>query len=187
MLQRIDDWIAEGVLGGEQLNAADLQIAASTRLAMTLDDLRPAIEARPAGEHAVRVVPEYPGQVPPVLPAAWLESLRAPVPAPPQRALRRARLADRRRALPATSSRRAAVGQRQLGIQLQQRRQHEAAAGDLGVRKAEALGLQLEVPEQEDVDVDRPRPVAGAAGYAPEVDLDRLARRRAAPRGRGPC
>ena len=26
MLQRIDDWIAEGVLGGEELNAADLQI-----------------------------------------------------------------------------------------------------------------------------------------------------------------
>ena len=32
MLQRIDDWIADGVLGGEQLNAADLQIAASLRL-----------------------------------------------------------------------------------------------------------------------------------------------------------
>ena len=36
MLQRVDDWIAEGVLGGEQPNAADLQIAASLRLLMTL-------------------------------------------------------------------------------------------------------------------------------------------------------
>lgn len=74
-LQRIDDWIAEGVLGGEQLNAADFQIATSLRLAMSLDDLRPAIEHRPAGKLALRVVPHYPGRIPPVLPAAWLEPL----------------------------------------------------------------------------------------------------------------
>jgi glutathione S-transferase len=75
MLQRIDDWIAEGVLGNEELNAADFQIAPSLRLAMSLDDLRPAIEHRPAGELALRVVPHYPGRIPPVLPAAWLEPL----------------------------------------------------------------------------------------------------------------
>jgi glutathione S-transferase len=79
MLQRIDDWIAEGVIGGEQLNAADLQIGASLRLLMTLDDLRPAIESRPAGELAMRVAPDYPGKAPPILPQAWLESLQAPV------------------------------------------------------------------------------------------------------------
>lgn len=79
MLQRIDDWIAEGVLGGEQPNAADFQIATCLRLAMSLDDLRPAIERRPAGELALRVVPDYPGRIPPVLPAAWLEPLRASV------------------------------------------------------------------------------------------------------------
>ena len=61
MLQRIDDWIAEGVLGGEQLNAADLQIGTSLRLLMTLDDLAPALEQRPAGELALRVAPDYPG------------------------------------------------------------------------------------------------------------------------------
>lgn len=77
-LDRVDAWIAEGVLGGDQPNAADFQIAAGLRLAMTLEDLRPAIEARPAGELAVRLVPEYPGRVPPILPAAWLEPLRAP-------------------------------------------------------------------------------------------------------------
>jgi glutathione S-transferase len=76
MLQRIDDWIAEGVLGGEQLNAADLQIGTSLRLLMSLQDLREAIERRPAGELAMRVAPEYPGDAPPVLPAAWLEPLR---------------------------------------------------------------------------------------------------------------
>jgi glutathione S-transferase len=76
MLQKIDDWIAAGVLGGEQLNAADFQIAPSIGLAMTLDDLRPAIESRPAGELAKRVVPNYPGKTPPILPPAWLEPLQ---------------------------------------------------------------------------------------------------------------
>ncbi len=75
MLQRIDDWIEAGVLGGEQLNAADFQIAPSLGLAMTLDDLRPAIENRPAGELARRMVPNYPGRTPPILPPAWLKGL----------------------------------------------------------------------------------------------------------------
>jgi glutathione S-transferase len=79
MLQRIDDWIDEGVLGGEQPNAADLQVGASLRLLMTLQDLRPGIEARPAGQLALRVAPDYPGDVPPVLPGTWLEALREPV------------------------------------------------------------------------------------------------------------
>ncbi len=77
MLQQVDDWIAAGVLGGEQLNAADLQIAPTVRLAMTFDDLRPAIENRPAGKLAMRVVPDYPGKTPPVFPAAWLEPLHS--------------------------------------------------------------------------------------------------------------
>ncbi len=76
MLQRIDDWCAAGVLDGEQLNAADFQIAPSLRLAMTLDDLRPLIADRPAGRMAMRVVPDYPGKTPPILPAAWLEPMR---------------------------------------------------------------------------------------------------------------
>ncbi|HEX3324392.1 MAG TPA: glutathione S-transferase N-terminal domain-containing protein [Solirubrobacterales bacterium] len=81
MLQKVDDWIAAGILNGEQLNAADFQIAPSLGLAMTIDDLRPAIEARPAGELAKRVVPNYPGKTPPILPPAWLQQLRGvPVP-----------------------------------------------------------------------------------------------------------
>jgi glutathione S-transferase len=78
MLQRIDDWIEAGVLGGESPNAADLQIATSLRLLMTLDDVRPALEQRPAGQLALRVDPDYPGRVPPgAFPQAWLEPLRA--------------------------------------------------------------------------------------------------------------
>lgn len=78
MLQRIDDWIAAGVLGGEELNAGDLQIGTSVRLLMTMDDIRPAIASRPAGELAMRVAPHYPGKMPPILPASWLEPLRMP-------------------------------------------------------------------------------------------------------------
>jgi len=81
MLDRVDAWIAEGVLGGAQLNAADFQIAPSLALAMTLDDLRPAIENRPAGELAKRVAPDYPGKTPKVLPPAWLQALNSLAPA----------------------------------------------------------------------------------------------------------
>lgn len=76
MLDEIDTWIESGVLNGEQPNAADFQIAPSLGLAMTLDDLRPAIESRPAGALARRLVPNYPGRMPPVLPAEWLAPLR---------------------------------------------------------------------------------------------------------------
>jgi glutathione S-transferase len=76
ILRQIDDWIAAGVIGGEKLNVADFQLAPSLRLAMSLDDIRPAIEDSPAGDLALRVVPDYPGRVPPVLPDAWLEPLR---------------------------------------------------------------------------------------------------------------
>ncbi|HEX3608289.1 MAG TPA: glutathione S-transferase N-terminal domain-containing protein [Solirubrobacterales bacterium] len=77
MLDKIDAWIAAGVLNGEQLNAADFQIAPRLGLEMTIDDLRPAIEGRPAGELAKRIVPNYPGKTPPILPPAWLQQIRA--------------------------------------------------------------------------------------------------------------
>jgi glutathione S-transferase len=74
-LDRIDAWIAEGVIGGPEPNAADYQIAPSLRLLMSLDDLRPFIEGRPCGEMAMRVVPEFPGRTPQVFPADWLAGL----------------------------------------------------------------------------------------------------------------
>jgi glutathione S-transferase len=76
LLQQVDDWIEAGLLNGGQLNVADFQVAPSLGLAMTLDDLRPAIEGRPAGQLAKRLVPDYPGKAPPIIPAAWLEPLR---------------------------------------------------------------------------------------------------------------
>jgi glutathione S-transferase len=75
-LDRIDAWIAGGVLGGPEPNAADYQIAPSLRLLMSFDDLRPFIESRPCGEMANRVLPDFPGRMPQVFPADWLAGLR---------------------------------------------------------------------------------------------------------------
>ncbi|HEY7266763.1 MAG TPA: glutathione S-transferase N-terminal domain-containing protein [Solirubrobacterales bacterium] len=75
-LDRIDAWIAEGVLGGPQPNAADYQLAPSLRLLMSFDDLRPFVESRPCGEMANRVLPDFPGRMPQVFPADWLAGLR---------------------------------------------------------------------------------------------------------------
>jgi glutathione S-transferase len=73
-LAEVDRLLAEGVIGGEEPNAADLQVATSVRLALCLDDLREWIDARPAGEFARRICPVYPGRVRPVLPAEWLRA-----------------------------------------------------------------------------------------------------------------
>ncbi|HEU4705772.1 MAG TPA: glutathione S-transferase N-terminal domain-containing protein [Solirubrobacterales bacterium] len=77
LLDQVDAWVERGVIGGDRPNAADFQIAPSIGLMMTLDDLRPTIENRRAAELARRFVPNYPGRMPPVLPAEWLAPLRA--------------------------------------------------------------------------------------------------------------
>jgi glutathione S-transferase len=74
-LDRIDAWIAEGVLDSAELNAADFEIATNIRFVLTLDDLGPAIETRPAAAHARRIVPEFPARFPTVLPRDWLAPL----------------------------------------------------------------------------------------------------------------
>jgi glutathione S-transferase len=81
LLDRVDALIAAGTIGGAELNAADFQIATSLGLALTMADLRPAIEDRPAGTLAKRVVPDYPGHTPPILPPEWLAPLRGGAPA----------------------------------------------------------------------------------------------------------
>ena len=73
MLDRVDAWIADGTLGGDVPNAADFQIATSLGLALTLDDLRPPIAPRPAGALARRLVPDYPGHTPAIIPPPWLD------------------------------------------------------------------------------------------------------------------
>jgi glutathione S-transferase len=79
LLDRVDAYIADGTIGGTEPNAADFQIATSIGLALTLDDLKPLIEPRPAAALAERFVPDYPGRVPPIFPPAWLPAAPAAV------------------------------------------------------------------------------------------------------------
>ena len=75
LLDRVDAWIAEGLLGAEHPNAADLQIGSTIRLLATIGDVRPLIEGPPARPAAqlTRYFPPMVGEVPPgVLPAEWL-------------------------------------------------------------------------------------------------------------------
>jgi glutathione S-transferase len=74
ILHRIDGWIADGVLGGEPPNVADLQVATSVALLMTHEDLRPLISERPAGTLARRLASGYPGRMPPAFPPEWVPS-----------------------------------------------------------------------------------------------------------------
>lgn len=68
-LDRIDALIADGVLGGERLNAADFQIGTTTRVMLALEDFAPLIEGRPCEAHARRVMADYRWRVPSLLPA----------------------------------------------------------------------------------------------------------------------
>jgi glutathione S-transferase len=69
LLDRVDELIDQGVIGGPERNAADFQIATSLSLLLTMEDLRPAIEGRPAERLARDVVPNQPGRMPPVFAA----------------------------------------------------------------------------------------------------------------------
>jgi len=75
-LDHVDRLMADGVIGGDQPNAADFQIGASVALLRTFEDVRAAIEDRPAAALARRLFPWYPGRVRPSYPLEWLAPLR---------------------------------------------------------------------------------------------------------------
>jgi glutathione S-transferase len=71
-LDRVEGWIADGILGGEQPNAADLQIGSTIRLLLSIGDVRPLIEER-AAARLTRYFPPMVGEIDGgVLPAEWL-------------------------------------------------------------------------------------------------------------------
>jgi glutathione S-transferase len=55
ILDRVDAWIADGVLNGEQLHAPDFAIASSLALVEYIDALRPELQRRPLGALLDRV------------------------------------------------------------------------------------------------------------------------------------
>jgi glutathione S-transferase len=73
-LDIIDGWIADRLLGQEHPNAADLQIGSNIRLLLSITDLRPLIEGRPAAGLA-GYFPPLAGRIDAgVLPAEWFEA-----------------------------------------------------------------------------------------------------------------
>jgi glutathione S-transferase len=71
-LDRVDGWIAEGLIGGERPNAADLQIGSTIRLLLSIGDMRPLVEGHPATQ-LTKWFPPMVGEIEPgVLPAQWL-------------------------------------------------------------------------------------------------------------------
>jgi glutathione S-transferase len=74
-LEKIERWIDEGVLGGEQPNAADLQIGSTIRLLQTIADIRPLLDDRRALA-LVRYFPPMHGEIPAgTLPAEWIAAV----------------------------------------------------------------------------------------------------------------
>jgi glutathione S-transferase len=74
-LDRIDAFVAEGVLGGERPNAADLQIGATLAVLLIVGDVRRLIEGRPAEQLARRFFDDRPGEIPAgAFPAGWVPS-----------------------------------------------------------------------------------------------------------------
>ena len=72
-LDHIDVLAAAGTIGGEQANAADLQIGATMRVLLTVCDLRPLIEGRAGEQIARRWFAHYPGEIPAgAFPAGWV-------------------------------------------------------------------------------------------------------------------
>jgi glutathione S-transferase len=77
VMDHVDDLIARGVIGGNELNAADFQIATSVRQLLNIGDLDPITGDRPASELAMRLIPEFGTDFPPgLLPAEWLPASR---------------------------------------------------------------------------------------------------------------
>jgi len=66
LFDHVDELIEQGVIGGPERNVADYQIATSVSLLLTMDDIRPMIEGRPAEQLARDVVAHQPGHTPSV-------------------------------------------------------------------------------------------------------------------------
>jgi glutathione S-transferase len=72
LLDHVDSLIANGTIGGAEPNAADFQIGTTIRVFVAYEDLHERVAARPCGELAMRVLPDYPDPIPAFLPRDWL-------------------------------------------------------------------------------------------------------------------
>ena len=68
LLDRVDDLIAAGTIGGAAPNAADFQILASVRVLLEFEDLAHLLEGRPCAPAARLLFPDWAGPIPRGLP-----------------------------------------------------------------------------------------------------------------------
>ena len=74
-IDHVDALADDGVIGGEEPTAADLQIGATVRVLLTVGDLQPLLADRAGERIARRWFPDYPGEVPPgAFPAGWVSA-----------------------------------------------------------------------------------------------------------------
>ncbi len=73
LLDEVDSLLESGVIGGEELGAADFQIGSSVRMLSAMQDVGRLVAGRPAERFARGVLPDYP-EVPAALPADWLRA-----------------------------------------------------------------------------------------------------------------
>lgn len=72
-IDHIDALAGDGVIGGDDPTAADLQIGATVRVLLTVGDLQPLLAGRAGERIARRWFPDYPGEVPAgAFPAGWV-------------------------------------------------------------------------------------------------------------------
>jgi glutathione S-transferase len=72
-LDHADALVAEGVIGGEEPNAADLQIGATMEVLECVGDLKPLLAGRPGVEFARAWFQGRPGEIPAgAFPAGWV-------------------------------------------------------------------------------------------------------------------
>jgi glutathione S-transferase len=76
LIDHVDQLVSDGVIGGDEPNAADYQIGTSIRLLLAFDQLRPLIEGRPAEKVARWIEPDLRGRVPAALPPEWVPTLK---------------------------------------------------------------------------------------------------------------
>jgi glutathione S-transferase len=77
LLDEVDRLIAQGVIGGDRLNAADFQIAPSIRMLLAMTDIAHLVADRPAATLARRVVADYP-VIPAAMPVDWVPASASP-------------------------------------------------------------------------------------------------------------
>jgi glutathione S-transferase len=72
-LAHVEQLAADGVIGGEQPNAADLQIGATLRILLNVGDLRPLLAGSQGERIARNLFADYPGDIPAgAFPAGWV-------------------------------------------------------------------------------------------------------------------